>query len=171
MIFLVLGHVSSVWWQQRLREGICARVIDGDTVVAKIDGESYKLRLAYIDAPELDQLAFDGRRIGSDSKVFLEQRVLNQKIHVRLLEKDRYGRHIAQIFYAGEDMNQKMLESGHALVYRFYQFSSRKQKVVYLSSQLAAKRARLGVWSTFAFHDPYRYRRLKRSLKKSTKRP
>ena len=146
----------------RVFQARCDRVLDGDTVEVTYGHQVLKLRLAYIDAPELSQQAFDKVPIGENSKVFLEELVLGKTIKVRVIQKDRYGRYLAQISLGRDDINLYMLEQGHALIYRYYEFESRDQRLSYMGAEMLAKRKRLGMWNTFGFYDPYAYRRLKR---------
>ncbi|MCO4756070.1 MAG: thermonuclease family protein, partial [Bacteriovoracaceae bacterium] len=77
-------------------------------------------------------------------------------------KKDRYGRYLGELFLGDRSLNLELVEQGHALIYRNYEFQTIKQKVDYLVSEMAAKRKRLGMWSTFGFNDPYVHRRRKR---------
>lgn len=148
---------------QRVIHATCERVIDGDTVEVEYGNKLLKLRLAYIDAPEIKQLAFDKAPIGVESKDFLEALALGKKIKIKVIQKDRYGRYLAQIFSSGIDLNLLMVEKGHAMIYRYYDFDSVKQKIRYMSAEMVAKRTRSGMWATFGFHDPYAHRRLKKA--------
>lgn len=151
--------------QFRVIHATCERVLDGDTVEVLYGQQRLKLRLAYIDAPELKQKAFDKTPIGKDSRDLLSALVKGKRIEVHVIQKDRYGRYLARIESQGIDVNLKMVEAGQALIYRYYEFDSIKQKINYLTAELVAKRKRRGVWKTFGFYDPYAYRRIKRKKK------
>lgn len=150
----------------RLIQGKCVRVLDGDTIELKYGGALLKLRLAFIDAPELKQLAFDRAPIGLDSKVFLENLVLGHSLKVKIIKKDRYGRYLSQLFLGPMDVNLSMVQNGQALIYRYYEFENTEQRIDYMTSEIVAKKRRLGVWKTFGFYDPYAYRRLGRHSKR-----
>lgn len=143
----------------------CERVLDGDTIETTYGGKKLKLRLAFIDAPELKQKAFDKVPIGLNSKLILEEACLGKSIEVKIIQKDRYGRYLSQLFYEGKDLNLMMVEKGHALIYRFYEFESVGQKLDYFGAEIVAKKKRLGVWRTFGFLDPYAYRRSKKKAR------
>ncbi|MBC74754.1 MAG: hypothetical protein CME64_01945 [Halobacteriovoraceae bacterium] len=142
--------------------GECSRVLDGDTVEVDYGYRPLKIRLAFIDAPEKSQMAFDSNPIGLWSTQLLEQHCLGNQITVNIIQKDRYGRYLGEIFHEDRSLNLLMVEEGMALIYRNYTFQTISQKVDYFSAEISAKRKRLGVWRTFGFLDPHAHRRLKR---------
>ncbi|MEX1098807.1 MAG: thermonuclease family protein, partial [Bacteriovoracaceae bacterium] len=76
----------------------CERVIDGDTVEARYGSRLLKLRLAFIDAPEIKQLSLDKVPIGLRSQQFLQDLALGKELVIKVLQKDRYGRYLAEIY-------------------------------------------------------------------------
>ena len=54
--------------------GVVTKIIDGDTVYLNSNGKEFKIRLQFIDAPELEQ------SFGKESKLFLENLVLNKEV-------------------------------------------------------------------------------------------
>ncbi|MEX0799577.1 MAG: thermonuclease family protein [Bacteriovoracaceae bacterium] len=140
----------------------CERVIDGDTVEARYGSRLLKLRLAFIDAPEIKQLSLDKVPIGLRSQQFLQDLALGKELVIKVLQKDRYGRYLAEIYLGKTSLNLTMVESGQAVIYRYYEFQTVQQKVEYMRGEAMAKRKRLGMWKTFGFYDPHAYRRLKR---------
>jgi micrococcal nuclease len=93
-------------------------VVDGDTVALDIDlgfrlWFSTKARLAGINAPERRTAA------GKASKQHLEQLILEwppQIVRTTINhEFEKYGRVLATLFYAGVNLNAKMVEDGFAV--------------------------------------------------------
>jgi hypothetical protein len=88
------------------------RVIDGDTVIAKIDlgfrtWIETKLRLRGIDAPE----ATSAR--GLKAKLFLEKIIPKaSEIVVKTYKDDKYGRFLADIHFRSLGTNLRKLRSG-----------------------------------------------------------
>lgn len=78
-------------------------VIDGDTLV--LEGKT-KVRLRYVDAPELD---FCG---GQEAKDYLEELVVGKKVRIDDQIPDQYGRSMALVFQGRKSVNQEMLASG-----------------------------------------------------------
>ena len=82
-----------------------------------------KIRLSYIDAPEIRQ------SYGEKSKAYLKKILLNKKVIVSPKKyKDRYGRFLAEIYIHNDNeaiyINAKMIKSGNAWVYKSYRSNS-----------------------------------------------
>jgi len=94
---------------------IILRVVDGDTVHAQVDLglETYrriKLRLLNVYAPELREPG------GPEARDYLRALVDGKSVVVRT-EKDRtekYGRYLCTILLDGQDVNARLVETGHA---------------------------------------------------------
>jgi micrococcal nuclease len=94
-------------------------VYDGDTVTADIDlglstwihGE--KLRLNRINAPEIRGAE---RPAGLVARDWLREKVLGQSVIVQTIKdrKGKYGRYLAEIWLDGQNVNDQMVEAGHA---------------------------------------------------------
>ena len=100
-------------------------VYDGDTVTVDRDlgfhvwvrGE--KIRLAYIDAPELKG---DHKEDGKAAGDFLRQRVLNKNVIIQTIKnpsggdkQEKYGRYLGVIWLDGVNVNDLLLEKGYAV--------------------------------------------------------
>jgi endonuclease YncB( thermonuclease family) len=112
-------------------------VIDGDTVViASPRGPEMRVRLAEIDAPE------KGQPWGSKSKETLSNLVYGKAVVLTVTGQDRYGRTIARLQAAGQDVSAEMVRRGAAWAYRDYL----KQKTL-LQVEADARRERRGLWA------------------------
>ncbi|MBW1806904.1 MAG: thermonuclease family protein [Deltaproteobacteria bacterium] len=106
---------------------VLERVIDGDTLLARVDlgfdvWRVERIRLRGIDTPELKTSA------GRQAKLFVEQ-VLSEIpfLVLRTYKTDRYARYVADVFYdkllkkkarvfeKGNFLNQELIEAGHAM--------------------------------------------------------
>jgi len=95
------------------------RVIDGDTVVARLDLglgiECVKhVRLFGINAPELNH------QTGQITKEWLKDRILFHVINLEVDQKktyDKYGRLLAVLWLDGGSINQELIDKGYAVVY------------------------------------------------------
>ncbi len=111
------------------------RVVDGDTIRARADGEEIKIRLIDIDAPEI------GQPFGNKSKNFLNKLLYEKKVTLLAEGKDRYGRVLGNIFSDESNVNAMMVKFGFAWVYERYA----KNSSLY-DYQDQAKRKNLGLW-------------------------
>jgi endonuclease YncB( thermonuclease family) len=92
------------------------RIVDGDT----IDSSIGKIRFLGINTPE------KGEKYYAEAKEFTESQIGNKTVMIEFGEdrKDMYNRTLAYIFCNGENINQKLVESGLANAY----FPEGKQK-------------------------------------------
>lgn len=125
-------------------------VYDGDTLTVKRRGKpEEKLRLAGIDAPELNQ------RYGAESRDTLIKLLGDDPIQVRCLGRDRYGRGIAIVTVGKANMNEKMVLSGAAWFYADY-----ANGADYSIDQLRAYQTKKGLWAETGNIPPWLYRKL-----------
>ncbi len=100
---------------------ICTRVVDGDTIDARVDlGFSVwiecRVRLEGIDAPETRTKNLEEKQAGLKTKAFL-QGIMDECEHKFVLKSHgvgKYGRCIGTIYVHGEDINQRLLAEGYA---------------------------------------------------------
>ena len=135
-------------------EGRVIKVIDGDTIWVKTNNKHIKIRLSYIDAPELKQT------YGVRSKNFLTNLILDKNVQINANKKDRYNRHLGEVYIhsANESVfvNAKMLKSGNAWIYLKHRDNS------YLKNlENYARIKKIGLWSEETPVEPWIYRRSK----------
>ncbi len=118
--------------------GVVASVHDGDTLT--VGGEP--IRLASIDAPELDQA------YGQPSRAHLADMVLGQTVTVTYTEKDHFDRVVGTVFKTDcTNVNLKMVEEGAAWYYEAYKCEiDIRQRQAYAAAHAQAQAARRGLW-------------------------
>ena len=127
-------------------------VYDGDTLTASCPSGEVKVRMFGIDAPEMKQEPWGGR-----SREALRGLLTRfGSINLRVMDQDRYGRTVAQVFAGERDVGLEMVRQGRAVVYEQYNDSP-----VYRQVQTEAKRDRRGIWEKpGGQQDPASWRRL-----------
>ena len=89
---------------------------DGDTCTT-IDGE--KIRLACIDTPELK-----GEKASpiaaKEARDFLNKLVLNEKLSIRRITYDRYGRTVGELIKNGINIQELIVKKGYGKIYKKY---------------------------------------------------
>ena len=127
-----------------------AKIIDGDTLhIGK-----YKIRLHGIDAPELNQNCLFNDKVwncGKESKKFLINFINNKKISCKLIDTDRYKRHIGICFKDKINLNKKIVQEGWAIAYRYYSKD-------FVDDEKIAKINKSGIWKG-NFEEPYLFRK------------
>ncbi|MDC2963452.1 thermonuclease family protein [Gammaproteobacteria bacterium] len=124
------------------------RVEDGDSITVKIDQTKYRIRLAEIDAPELDQAW------GAESKAALLKKLQDEEVALEVIDVDRYSRLVARVFLNGRHINREMIREGHAWVYLEY---LRDDSLI--SPEAEARGKKLGLWASDEVIAPWQWRR------------
>lgn len=167
---VVLAVAAFTWWNQSQVapgqlakgsqiEGRVVGVADGDTVtVLDADKKQYKLRLAYIDAPE------KAMPFGQAAKSHLSDLVFEQQVTAHIDDVDRYGRGVARISKAEQDINLAQVNAGFAWHYATYakKSQSRAQFKEYEEAQKLAQSNRSGLWQDNQPTPPWDWRKANR---------
>jgi micrococcal nuclease len=130
---------------------------DGDTIVVITDrAEALTIRLACIDAPELDQSFW-----GKNAKERLEQIIpVSSQVSLRIADRDRYGRTVAEIYKDNFSVNLLMVAEGQAVVYhRYLDRICNETKDKYMEAEKLAKERSLGYWNQSNPIMPWEWRR------------
>ncbi|MCL2459671.1 MAG: thermonuclease family protein [Desulfobulbus sp.] len=130
------------------------RVVDGDTVAARIDGQGQEIRIRLygIDAPEKRQA------YGQQATQALQSLTSGRKAEMEAMDKDRYGRTVAMIRTdKGKDVNGEMVASGMAWVYPRYCRASVCGRWEML--ERSARAAKFGLWRDKNPIAPWEWRR------------
>lgn len=138
----------------------CVKVIDGDTFIAKTFLEEFRVRLLYIDAPEMDQ-----KKFGTLSKKALKKLIEGKNVILNQRKKDFYGRTLSEVYLGEENINLRMVKSGMAFLYRFNHFKNKKKESEYEVNLYKAKLKRLGIFNENVM-EPYLFRKMKKSRDK-----
>lgn len=148
--------------QEGSYRAVVSAVHDGDTVrLTDTSGKQHKVRLAYIDAPELNQ-AF-----GQASRDALSKVLLRKRVEVDVFELDRYQREVARIRLNGKDINLRQVQEGNAWHYR--SIAEKKQTKsdfrVYQNAERQAQADSRGLWSQRSPVAPWAFRKQQRGAK------
>ncbi|MEE4379981.1 MAG: thermonuclease family protein [Candidatus Competibacteraceae bacterium] len=122
---------------ETIYQGRTVAVHDGDTLTLLTEtGQSIKVRLAEIDAPEQEQ------PYGNRAKSVLSTLTLNRPTQVDASIKDRYGRVVGRVYVGDMDVNAELIRLGMAWFYRQY-----GQDNSFYQLEMAARTARWGLWA------------------------
>ncbi len=139
-------------------EVVAGSVHDGDTLrVRSSKGEVLKVRFACIDAPELKQ------PLGQESRNYLRS-MINEaggKVKVKVINTDRYGRSVAELWTKSGLLQSRMTAAGMAFAYDQYSKNCPNWDAV-KSSEKSAMEFKRGVWRSPNFERPWDYRKSNR---------
>lgn len=128
--------------------GKVIRVSDGDTILIQSGSQKIRVRMYGIDAPELKQ------KYGEESKKYLEKRIMDKNVDIKVINQDQYGRKVGKVFYKNKDINLEMLETGNAW---FYEYHAKHEKD-YRKAFKNAKEEKLGLWKDKNPQNPRNFR-------------
>lgn len=123
-------------------------ISDGDTLTMQIDREPVRVRIAEIDAPEKKQ------PFGTRSKQSLAELCFGKLAEVTPRTTDRYGRLVARVSCAGQDVSEYQLKNGMAWVFDRYVTDRSLYGI-----QNEARQARQGLWSDGNPIPPWEWRK------------
>lgn len=125
---------------------------DGDTITVLAGKTQVKIRLAGIDCPEKTQ-AF-----GTKARQYASSQTFGKTVSVKPIEKDRYGRTVAQIVLDdGRVLNHELVRAGLAWWYREYAPNDATLKAL----EDEARAAKRGLWADPNPTPPWDFRRKK----------
>ena len=129
--------------------GKVTSVHDGDTITVGV----VSVRLASIDAPELDQA------YGQPTRATLAAMVWDQTVTVAYAQKDRYDRVVGTVFKTDcTNVNLKMVQDGAAWYYEAFQCEiDLRQRQDYAAAHAQAQAANRGLWAGYAM-APWQHR-------------
>lgn len=123
------------------------RVDDGDTLRVVMNGETVRVRIFGIDAPELDQ------PYGREALDAARRLLTDRTIGVVPRDTDPYGRLVASLTLDGRDVGQELVRAGAA--WHFTQFSNSPAMA---AAERDARAARRGLWGTSNPTPPWQHR-------------
>jgi micrococcal nuclease len=128
------------------------RVVDGDTIVVRIDGRTERVRYIGIDTPESvapgQPVECYAKAASKENRRLVEGRTVTLTFDRE--ERDRYGRLLAYVRRAGDGVfvNAELVRLGYASTLRIapnVRYAAR-----FASLERSARRAHRGLWGTCA---------------------
>lgn len=120
--------------------------IDGDTLILYKDTQLLRVRLAYIDCPELHQ------EYGEQAKEELALLTYGHPLTIKRIDVDKYGRTVALVYSGDVCINEQLVKQGYCWCYEKYCPPS------YYQEMLEARRQHLHLWSTENPQPPFIFR-------------
>lgn len=149
---IVIVLVALAWWSTRtpLRPAVVEDVLDGDSLVVRMDGRRVTVRLFGIDCPE------KGQPYSQAARSLTRGLALDRPVSVRVMDTDRYGRQVGVVGLPdGRTLNHELVSSGLAWWYRYHAPDDSDLA----SREKAAREAGLGLWQDPDPTPPWEFRR------------
>lgn len=156
-VFVLALLAPAICWGDSY-SGRVVGVADGDTVTVLVnEHDQYKVRVAWIDAPEKKQ-AF-----GQKAKAMMSDLVYGKDVVVEWSKRDRYGRTIGVVMVDGQDAGLTLLRAGLAWHYKQYRKEqSPADRERYSAAEVAARAERAGLWADDEPTPPWEWRHNRR---------
>jgi len=129
-------------------EATVVKVADGDSITVLRGEEEVRIRLEGIDCPEHRQ------PYSVVAKKFTSGMVFQQRVTVRVLDRDRYGREVARVTKEGRDVSVELLRAGLAWHYKSF---NQEEELARLETE--ARQTRRGLWADPHPIPPWQWRR------------
>lgn len=129
-------------------------IVDGDTIDCRrlfYFGQSQRMRLAYVDAPESKQ------QFGEEAQKYLKKMLQGRIVTLNVADMDRYGRVVADVYLGRESVSETLIKDGIAWVYADYVRHPKRLKHLNELQDDAKKRKR-GLWKHSRPMNPKEYR-------------
>ena len=127
------------------------KIVDGDTIhlMHKKYGK-IKVRLAEIDAPEIDQPH------GKKTTNILFKMIDNKIVKLKKITTDRYSRVVGLVYYQNIEINHYLVRNGLAWCYDKY---NKRAKIK--NAENMARLEKIGIWSNDAVApiEPWKWRK------------
>jgi endonuclease YncB( thermonuclease family) len=116
----------------KITKGRVIKVYDGDsiTIAARISNlkgkQIYKftIRLNRIDTPEISTKNETEKAYGLVIRDYLNEKIMDKMVDIEIINTDKYGRYLAEVFYKKENINTWLLDNSYAVEY----FGGKKKK-------------------------------------------
>lgn len=140
---------------------------DGDTIRVRQGSQTVTVRLGCIDAPELAQKPW-----GERAKYRLGQLLpTGQAVRLRTIDRDQYGRTVAEVFKGNQSINLQMVREGYAIIYPQYFGGCSASRSQYVQAEAGSRQNRLAFWSQPNRVLPWEFRAGRRPPQQPTARP
>jgi len=161
MLFLLLACTCNISHAKEFSAKVIA-VLDGDTVLVKRASGLMKIRMAEIDAPEVDHAGTGvqppnsqkAQAFGETSKRSLSDMVLGKQVQVASQTVDQYGRMVAHLSVNGLDVNAEQIRRGMA-----WEYSNFHSNQALIALQEEARKAQRGLWAQGNPTPPWEWRK------------
>ncbi|MCR4817816.1 MAG: thermonuclease family protein [Fretibacterium sp.] len=137
-------------------EGTVKRVVDGDTLLVEVDGQSRRVRLVGVDTPETVHPNKAVQFYGPEASAFTKKELTGKHVWLEydVAPLDRYQRHLAYIWLESPSdgeaairrgmFNARLLLGGYAKVMTIQPNS--RYADLFVRFQEEARRAKRGLW-------------------------
>lgn len=116
LILLLLGLLAPYWERRTgdFLEGVVTKVVDGDTLVVKVEGEPRRVRLLGVDTPETVHPRKPVQYYGREASAFTKQALSGRRVWLEydVAPLDKYRRHLAYVWVERPGRDEQAVRRG-----------------------------------------------------------
>ena len=124
------------------------RVVDGDTLIVRYQGESHTVRLIGVDTPETVHPIRPVQYFGAEASAFTEAQLDGKTVELVIdrtgYTVDAYGRLLRRVYLDGEDFNVRLIREGYGHAIRGFDYSMRPE---FIAPENQARIQGRGLWA------------------------
>lgn len=129
---------------------LVSKIIDGDTLVVKIDNNEEIVRLIGVDTPEIKDprktVQCFGKEASQKAKSLMENKKVRLESDGSQSDRDIYGRLLRYVYLEdGTLINKKLIEDGFGFEYTYK--IPYKYQVEFKEAQKTAENKKMGLWA------------------------
>jgi len=153
-VFILYSYSSAI---AQTITGTVSSISDGDTIKVRTTNGTITVRAVCVDSPESDQPG------GKEATARLRQLLpIGQSVTLNVVDTDRYGRSVAEIYKGNNLVNLWMVQEGRAVVYPKYLHNCPSNAPRLQQAESQARQKRLGIWGQAQPIMPWDWRSGKR---------
>jgi micrococcal nuclease len=153
VVILAAASFGGCWLGRTARDDTdstarVVEVIDGDTIRVVESGHRDTVRLLGVDTPETHHPTKPVQCYGPEASAYTSRRLTGREVRLEddVETRDKYGRRLAYVYLDGRRFEDDLLEHGYARLLVIPPNGVYGRTM--LSEELAAKRARVGLWGS-----------------------
>lgn len=131
------------------------RVLDGDTVEIRYDGNPVTVRLIGVDTPETVHPTKPVQAFGKEASAFTRNLLMGESVYLRFDEgrTDKYGRLLAYLYRAPDGLfvNLEIVRQGYGHAYTRFPFEHME---LFRHYEQRARMAKKGLWESANVKEP-----------------
>lgn len=147
------GDIDKNYSSFNYKKCLVERVVDGDTIVVKLDNKRVKVRFSGVNTPEsVGDYKNKPQYYGKEASKYTKKMLSNKEIYIELDKKkyDRYKRMLAYIWFEKPNkklngfFNAKLISEGYAKWYN--DANNKKYAKLFKRLEKDARNSKKGLW-------------------------
>ena len=128
------------------------RVVDGDTLIARLNNKKERLRLVGMNAPESVKPNSPVECFGQEASHHIKD-ILGHSSSLKFMEdfsqgsRDRFGRLLGYIFIDEKNLAEQMIFDGYAYEYTYHKNHPYKYQYDFKRAEKNARKEKRGLWA------------------------